>query len=97
MKKDTPKYRQSPRNLGDPDNSLKILNLGVCLERACFYFDSKADHYHGLAYTKGLSSIETVAKAEKVLRSIGFEGQLEVETISNAEFKKRASGKGSWL
>ena len=97
MAKDTPKYRQSPRNLRDPDNSLKILNLGVCLDRACSYFDLKADHFHGLAYTKGLSSIETVAKAEKVLRSIGFEGQLEVETISNAEFKKRASGNGSWL
>lgn len=97
MAKDTPKYRQSPRNLRDPDNSLKILNLGVCLDRACSYFDLNADHYHGLAYTKGLSSIETVAKAEKILRSIGFEGQLEVETISNAEFKKRASGYGSWL
>lgn len=97
MAKDTRKHRHNSRNQRVPDDSLKILNLGVCLDRSCPHFDHNADHYHGLAYTKGLSNIETVAKAEKILRSIGFEGELEVEYISTEEFNKRANGYGSWL
>ena len=96
MAKDTPKHRQSPRYLKEPDDSLKILNLGACLDRSCSYFDFNAVHYHGLAYTKKMPTLELVAKAEKTLRAIGFEGVVEVESMPLSEWKKRSSS-GDWL
>ena len=96
MDKDTPKYRESPRYLKEPDDSLKILNLGVCLSHACLHHNSKTEHYHGLAYTKRLPTLEIVAEAEKTLRAIGFEGVVEVESMPLAEWKKR-SFSGDWL
>lgn len=96
MAKNTPKHRQTPRNPHEPDDSLKILNLGACLDRACLHFNSSNKHYHGLAYTKKMPTLELVAKAEKTLRAIGFEGVLEVESMPLSEWRKRSSS-GDWL
>ena len=97
MKKNTRPNRQSGRNKSLPDDSLKILNLGVCHEPKCPDQDPTEDHYHGLAYTKGFADLETIARAEKTLRAIGFTGTVEVEHISRNEFLKRAAGQSDWL
>jgi len=96
MYKDTPKDRQTPRNLGIPDDSIKILNLGACLDRSCIYFDSQIPHHHALAYTKQFPTLELIAKTEKTLRGVGFQGDLEVQVMTMAEWKKRSSS-GDWL
>ena len=97
MAKTSKPGRQSPRNPREPDDSLKILNLGECFDLACSHYDPKYPHYHGLAYTKKQSTPELISQAEKTLRAIGFEGSLEVEKISLDEWKKRAAGQSDWL
>ena len=97
MKKNTPKYRQTPRNPETPDDSLKILNLGLCLETSCADKNPEEDHYHGLAYTTNTSDPELINKALETLRRIGFTGSVEVEHISQSEFRKRAAGYSDWL
>ena len=97
MKKNTPKYRQTPRNPEIPDDSLKILNLGICLEPFCADQVSEEAHYHGLAYTTNTSDPELINKALETLRRIGFTGSVEVEHISFDEWQKRAAGYSDWL
>ena len=97
MKNNNRSNRQTPRNPQEPDDSLKILNLGLCIETSCRDQEPNQDHYHGLAYSKGYSTPELIAQAEKSLRAIGFSGSLEIEYISLPEWKKRASGHGEWL
>ena len=97
MKKNTRSHRQTPRNPKEPDQSLKILNLGQCLDHLCTHYAPDTDHYHGLAYTRGFSDLETIAKAEKTLRAIGFVGAVEVEHITLDEWRKRSAGYSDWL
>ena len=97
MKKNTRNNRHTPRNPEKPDDSLKILNLGLCLEASCGDQSPEEDHYHGLAYTTNTSDPELIDRALKTLRGIGFTGSVEVEHISQNEWKKRAAGYSDWL
>ena len=97
MSKNTRYNRQTPRNPESPDDSLKILNLGLCLETSCADKNAEEDHYHGLAYTTNTSDPDLISKALKTLRGIGFTGSVEVEHISLNEWQKRASGQEDWL
>ena len=97
MAKHNRNNRQTPRNPLAPNSSLRILNLGECFDTRCPHYNFSESHYHGLAYTKGKPTPDTIKQAEKVLRGVGFKGELEVEVISTLEFKKRAAGYGEWL
>lgn len=69
--------------------STRVVDLGVCKDFTCSYFNPSETHSHGLAYRAGLLNESQCRDVADTLKSLGFIGEIEVTVVSRKQFLER--------
>lgn len=81
--------RQNRSRPNSRPNNFKVVDLGACIDRHCPNFYPAISHRHAYAYLKGRATPELIRMIEKSLKTLGYVGEPETETLPLQEFTRR--------